>query len=124
MSETAGGCLCGAIRYRATGEPIHRTMCHCDNCRRATGAQSVAWVTFKTDQVDFQQGERSRYRSETQAIWSYCSACGTTLSYQNDRRTGEIDLTVGSLDNPEEFPPRGNAFEEEKLSWVPSVTEE
>ncbi len=117
-SEITGGCLCGAIRYRAVGTPMHQALCHCGNCRRAAGAQSVAWVTFKTDQVEFVQGERSQYKSETQATWSFCGTCGTTLSYENDRRPGDIDLTVGSLDDPELFPPNRQTFEDEKLSWV------
>ncbi len=116
--EITGGCYCGAIRYRATENPNHQGMCHCGNCRRVSGAQSLAWVTFKSDQVEFTKGERSKFRSETRATWSFCGNCGTTLSYENDRRTDEIDLTIGSLDDPEQFPPKDATYAEEKLSWV------
>lgn len=43
--EIRGGCMCGEIRYKLTCEPIYSTMCHCADCRRAAGAQAVAWVT-------------------------------------------------------------------------------
>ena len=38
MTEIAGGCLCGAIRYEINGEPFRTANCHCDDCRRATGS--------------------------------------------------------------------------------------
>ena len=37
-----GGCLCGAIRYRVSGEPLARSLCHCRSCRLGAGAPSVA----------------------------------------------------------------------------------
>lgn len=39
-----GGCRCGAIRYRITGEPLSAGFCHCRMCQRAAGAPVVAWV--------------------------------------------------------------------------------
>jgi len=41
-----GGCLCKAVRFRVTGDPLHSVICHCHSCRRASGAPSVAWLTF------------------------------------------------------------------------------
>jgi hypothetical protein len=120
-TELTGRCLCGAIRYRVTGTPMHRTLCHCENCRRATGGQAVAWVTFPADRFRYLQGEPSRHLSETRATWSFCGACGTTLAYTNERRPNEVDLTVASLDSPEDFAPTQDVFAEDRLSWVPLV---
>ena len=33
-----GGCLCGAVRYRAVSPPIRAVICHCPMCRRHSGA--------------------------------------------------------------------------------------
>ncbi|RDY66007.1 hypothetical protein DX912_15040 [Lysobacter soli] len=41
-----GGCLCGAIRYRATAEPLRGVICHCGMCRRHSGAPALAFVHF------------------------------------------------------------------------------
>ena len=42
MSEATdnanGGCMCGAVRYEASGERFSVTHCHCLSCRRHTGA--------------------------------------------------------------------------------------
>ena len=37
-STLEGGCLCGHIRYRASGPPHSVYHCHCEQCRRYTGA--------------------------------------------------------------------------------------
>ncbi|MEE8456169.1 MAG: GFA family protein, partial [Limibaculum sp.] len=39
MSETVfeGGCLCGAVRYRATARPLRCVICHCADCRKHSG---------------------------------------------------------------------------------------
>ena len=33
-----GGCLCGAVRYSFTGEPLMQAVCHCKNCQRQAGS--------------------------------------------------------------------------------------
>ena len=44
--EWTGGCLCGAVRYRATVDPIRVVNCHCGMCRRASGAAFLTHVHF------------------------------------------------------------------------------
>ena len=117
MSIT-GGCYCGAIRFRAEGEPMHLANCHCANCRRAVGAQAVAWITVASATFTFEKGTAKKYRTPTGAWRTFCDRCGTSLTYENDTRPNEIDITTGSLDRPENFPPNRDVFPEEKLSWV------
>lgn len=116
-SGVQGGCLCGAVRYRAVGNVKSQSICHCSNCRRATGAQSVAWVTVLALGFSIEKGEVDRFRSDTGATWSFCGQCGTTLTYENKNRP-EVDITVGSLDDPEAFPPNVEGSLDEKLLWV------
>lgn len=117
-TSITGGCYCGKVRYRATAAPIFQANCHCANCRRAIGAQAVAWITVIQSAFVLEQGTPKRYRTETEAWRTFCEDCGTSLTYTADRRPGEIDIATGSLDRPEEFPPSRDVFPEEKLSWV------
>jgi hypothetical protein len=48
-----GGCLCGAIRFRAQGTPGKPHTCSCETCRRHSGALTVAWVECPADAVAF-----------------------------------------------------------------------
>ncbi|MEW6752366.1 MAG: GFA family protein [Candidatus Latescibacterota bacterium] len=112
-----GGCYCGAIRYQAHAAPRVTSVCYCANCRRAAGAQSVAWVTFAAEAFAFVRGTPARYRTDTAAWRTFCPTCGTSLTYASDHRPQEIDVTTGSLDRPEEFAPTLRVFADEKLPW-------
>ena len=118
-----GGCYCGQVRFRASQEPIYQVNCHCANCRRAAGAQSVAWITVRLSDFEFEKGTPRRYRTDTGAWRTFCDLCGTSLTYEKNTRPGEIDITTGSLDRPEDFPPTKDVFPEEKLPWVGLIVE-
>jgi Glutathione-dependent formaldehyde-activating enzyme len=62
-----GGCQCGAIRYRVTGEPLMAAICHCTMCRRANAAPAVAWAMFLESQVAFLSGRPAAYASSPEA---------------------------------------------------------
>jgi len=58
-----GGCYCRAIRYEANGKPFHETNCHCDICRRASGAPFVTWFSVKATSFRIVKGEPTRFAS-------------------------------------------------------------
>ena len=118
----AGGCYCGKIRFAVNGQPRVCTNCHCENCRRAAGAQAVAWVIVKRSDFNWEAAKPHRYKTDTGAFRTFCDACGTSLTYETDRRPDEIDITAASLDHPENFPPTKDVFPEEKLPWVDLIT--
>jgi len=123
-THVSGGCYCGNVRFSASGATLSQANCHCDNCRRAIGAQAVAWITVKRSDFAFEKGEPRRYRTETSAWRTFCGNCGSSLTYEGDDRPEEIDITTGTLDHPEQFPPNKDVFPEEKLSWVGLVANE
>jgi hypothetical protein len=114
----SGGCQCGAVRYEASGEPIVVAICHCTMCRRANAAPAVAWAMFRQDQVRFVAGEPKHYASSQPARRGFCEHCGTQLSFTADYIPGLIDLTVGSIDEPERLPPALHYWESKRLPWV------
>src|SRR5688572_24891392 len=96
-----GGCLCGSTRYRASGEPIAVALCHCSMCRRSAGAPAVAWAMFTQDQIELTSGEIGSYASSPGAQRGFCPRCGTQLTFHADFLPGLVDVTVGSMDDPE-----------------------
>ncbi len=113
-----GGCFCGAIRYEATGTPFHPTNCHCRMCRRASGAPFVAWFSVPRSSFRFVEGTPTRFRSSTKAMRSFCCRCGTQLTFEHDGAPDEIDVTICSLDDPEQMVPADHVYTSTKLAWL------
>jgi hypothetical protein len=55
--EWTGACLCGAVRYRATADPIRAGNCHCGMCRRTSGAVFLTPVHFPIGAFTWVQGK-------------------------------------------------------------------
>ena|SRR5689334_6083819 len=112
-----GGCLCGAVRYRATGAPKAQTLCHCRSCRRAAGAPSVGWVVFNAGDFAFFSGEPIRFESSPGVTRTFCGRCGTPLTYRRESRPDSIDATTATLDHPDDFAPDKEIWLSHKLQW-------
>lgn len=115
--DLAGGCLCGALRYRAAGAPLTALICHCATCRRAAGAQAVGWLTLPAAAFAWTKGAPAAYSSSPGVTRTHCAACGTSLTWQGV--AGEIDVTLASLDDPEAAPPACETWLSHRLSWAP-----
>lgn len=113
-----GGCLCGAVRYRAQGQPLGVEYCHCSMCRRASGAPVVVWAAFPSVAVTFTRGEPARYGSSERGRRGFCSHCGSTLTFQWSDRVEEIDLSVGTLDDPGRLAPRWHIYTADRVPWL------
>ena len=118
MDDLTGGCLCGAVRYRARGEPKWVAYCHCESCRRATGAPVTAYAGFERENVEWQAGEPASFASSEGVRRGFCARCGTPLTYEGARWPTEVHLHLGTLDHPELVRPTGQAFAEERLPWL------
>ena len=118
MSDPAeGGCLCGAVRYRVTGDPIAATLCHCASCRRASGGVTVAWAVFDKDKFEWLQGKPTEYSSSPGIFWRFCANCGSLVGYRRESRPDHLDIATATLDNPDLFPPGVEIWLEQKIGW-------
>lgn len=112
-----GGCLCGGIRYRASGTPIGTAHCHCQQCRRHSGAVMASGVGFAADDVSWLNGEPVVYQTSTHGGRSFCPDCGSSIAHHwSDIRT--IWLYIGTLDHPESATPEFHIFVEEQIPWL------
>lgn len=116
-----GGCRCGAVRYRAEGEPEHVAICHCNDCRRSAGAPMVAWAMFAEDRVHV-QGAVTEYESSPGVVRKFCGRCGTGLFYLNPQiLPGMIDIQTGTLDDAGALPPQAHIQMADATPWMHSV---
>ena len=120
--ETTGGCLCGALRYQAHGDPIDAAYCHCRTCQLSSGAPVLAWVSFPSDSFSYAKGSPASYRSSSRASREFCAACGTQIAFREDgAKRG--DLNMGSLDHPGSFAPEYHIWTESRIPWFETKDE-
>jgi hypothetical protein len=98
-----GGCLCGAVRYRAAARPSRTVACHCKFCQRATGSAFAVWPTFLEKQVEI-TGKPTTFetRSDESGRWirlHFCPRCGSTLYSTWQEGRGEVAFLGGTLDD-------------------------
>lgn len=117
-SVFTGGCLCGAIRYRALGPPRWVNHCHCRMCGKASGAPFVTWATFAREAVTFTAGAPSYFRSSAIAERGFCAQCGSAMIWRSTRDPETIDLTAGTLDDPSALAPRDHIWVENAPPWL------
>lgn len=118
MPSCQGGCLCGAVRYAAQGERSDATLCHCRTCRRASAAPAVAWVSFRDENFQVTAGKPVSVSSSDKVQRSFCGRCGTQLTYRHDDYPEWVDITVCSLDTPEELAPTDQTWTSHRLRWM------
>jgi hypothetical protein len=112
-----GGCLCGAVRYRITGQPLVGTLCHCRSCRLASGAPSLAWTVVRTGDFRHEGAMPVEFESSPGIFRTFCGSCGTTLTWRSAARPDTIDVTTASLDRPDDIAPAKEIWLEHKLTW-------
>ncbi len=93
-------------------------LCHCASCRRAHAAPAVGWTMYVTDKVAFEGSGQTIYESSPGSRRGFCAACGTQISFTADYMPGLIDITIGSLDDPEAVKPTFHYWDSKRVSWL------
>jgi hypothetical protein len=124
MAETPiiGGCLCGTLRYRATGQPRSAGYCFCGDCRRASGSGFIGFLSFAASQIAI-TGEARQYHSKaargTDAVRNFCPACGSLVFGGIFGTDTSHTIYAGSLDDPAQFRPGIAIFNRDRPAWMP-----
>lgn len=114
-AKHAGGCVCGAVRFLASGDPRRVTVCHCLWCQRRTGSAFGVEAVFGQAQVKFQGEPAARYRhvSDESGRWletEFCPRCGTNLGMTLEAVPGIRTLPAGAFDDPGWIAPERHEF--------------
>lgn len=118
-----GGCLCGAIRYEID-RVFDLIYCHCNNCRRSSGAPVLLTAQVAGDAFRLTSGTPNDYRTSATGRSYFCGKCGcglygeyTAPNHPLAKDGRYFSVRVGTLDEPERVRPQIHQFIENKLSW-------
>jgi len=114
-----GGCLCGAVRFVATGRPKGIYWCHCQSCRKHTGAPASVFVAFDRHAYTVTKGEITNFDSSPgRTRRGFCARCGSTLTCETLPQITETHFHVGAFDKAATLEPTKHYFSEERLPWL------
>ncbi len=114
----SGRCLCGAVQFRAAGSPKWVRWCHCESCRRHSGAPASVFVSFENSAVTVTSGEITKFTSRREFERGSARRRGSTLTCSNERLPTETHYYVGAFAEAAELEPKGEFFADERLPWM------
>jgi hypothetical protein len=105
-----GGCLCGSVRFRISGEPRRAHACHCTFCQRRTGSAFAEVAYFDDENVVVVSGSgltTYTQHSDVSGRWlrlEFCPVCGTCMFITLEVWPAVRGIHVGTLDDPSGLP--------------------
>ena len=120
--EFSGKCLCGQVSYKSLAKPLLILNCHCEDCRRSTGAVYGTNVMVPEDQLEV-CGTVSNFshkakRGNTMSK-RFCTNCGTLMFGNSSGRTNVVSIRAGTVDQTDIINPVMNVFVDSKISSTP-----
>ena len=116
MSGGRGGCLCGAVRYRATAPLRDVVACHCSQCRRTHGGFGPYSAVAADALVLDEDRGLSWFASSPGAERGFCRRCGSSLFWK-PRFKDTIAISAGSLDEPTGLRLVRHVYTADKADW-------
>ena len=116
-----GGCLCGAVRYEAKGEPLYCGHCYCGDCRKASGSGFVPFMGFAASAVRFSGETRvftTRAANGGAADRNFCPVCGGLVFGGIVGQVEQHTIYAGTLDDPSRFHPTMAIFNRGRPDWA------
>lgn len=121
VTPLKGGCLCGAVRYESSGEPLYALLCHCRDCQKQSGSAYNAALRVPAAGFRVTQGTPKFYvgraDSGNEVARAFCADCGSPLFLKVASRPDIIGIRVGTLDDPSFFRPEADIFTKSAQPW-------
>ncbi|KAF9465975.1 Mss4-like protein [Collybia nuda] len=123
-----GSCYCKEIQYDidlASSEEARTSLCHCKNCKKWTGSAFGITTKIPRSALSITHGRTVEHISDngsgTKLYREFCGTCGSGILEYGENAGDSTYITYGSLDSPEELPPKGEFFCKFKDQWLPNI---
>ena len=120
-TSITGGCLCGALRYEASAEPVYAGLCYCGDCRRASGSGFIPFMGFRAADLTITGATRQSHATAIHggtATRNHCAECGSLVFGGVHGESDEHTIYAGSLDDPSRFVPTMALFVRDRPAWA------
>ena len=115
-----GGCQCGRVRYRFTGDPIALTICHCTECQRQSGSAFGMSLLVPRERLEL-SGELASFERPTDSgrtiRCSFCPDCGVRIHHEPPYAPEVFNIKAGTLDDTSDLVPKLHVWTKRKQPW-------
>ena len=118
MTSNRGHCRCEDVVVSVAGQPEVSVYCHCDDCRRSTGAPVIAAVGIPRNTVSWKKHASLSAYVNCTCTRTFCSSCGTPVAQEHESAPELIFFYTAFMDEPEKFPPTYHSFEGQQIEWL------
>ncbi|MGF6781603.1 hypothetical protein P3T21_006839 [Paraburkholderia sp. GAS334] len=119
-----GRCMCGAVSYKISAQPVAVGLCHCDRCRPQAGSAFSTVMFVQRDAFEI-NGETAVFEdvgaSGMQALRRYCPQCGSPLMTEADVTPTLFFVKAGGLDQTDWLRPTFEMFVSRRMPWVSAL---
>ncbi|OKL60685.1 hypothetical protein UA08_03969 [Talaromyces atroroseus] len=130
MPTLTGSCYCENIKYQVSLSSLddaRTSLCHCINCKKAFGTNYGLTAKMPKDTVKITKGTPKVHSADNGSGMvvnrEFCDNCGSfILEYGEAAKDHFRFIVVGSLDDPEALPPKGEFFCKNRASWMPEIS--
>ena len=117
-----GSCLCGAVTYELTSQPVKVTHCHCTMCQKQHGAAFATYASLPKTDLVYTSGTESlaAYNSTGSVLRKFCKVCGSNIEWGGSSDYPDwVSIAIASLDT--EYKPEtiNDIYEATKVCWYP-----
>jgi hypothetical protein len=91
--------MCGKVAYSSSTLPKDFTNCHCQICRKLSGAPFLTFGSFPTSSITWTSGPESMKTTKYSDIAdrTHCTECGSPISMQYKCQPERISITAGTI---------------------------
>ena len=127
MSGFTGGCLCGAVRYQCSADPLALVLCHCRDCQRCTGGPFAPVAVVMSEQLTITQGQTRSFtvtgEDGGRVFREFCGDCGSPLFSGLEARRKTMAVKAGSMDDSSKLVPTMHIWTDSAVAWWPLADE-
>lgn len=119
-----GGCQCGSVRYRYSGEVLNIFVCHCTECQKQSGSCCGMGLWLRESGLQRVSGNLRhwirRLPSDQDMPCEFCERCGTRVYHTSDsnRAAGIVSIKPGTLDDTSWLEPFAHIWTARAQPWV------
>lgn len=121
VATFSGGCMCKAVRWEASAEPLAVMDCHCRDCQYASGGSHTTAVVLPATALTVTQGTPKRFSSVADSgqtvTRAFCGDCGSPL-FSEPPGARIVVVKAGSLDDPSWLKPGGALYVASAQPWA------